>query len=52
MSRTLASKEDVAKLEAKLVAMIADTKVELLRWMFLFWVGQIAIVAGLIRFMR
>ena len=30
---------------------IAATRVELIRWSFLFWIGQVAAVAGLLAFM-
>jgi hypothetical protein len=30
---------------------IAGTRVEFLRWSFLFWVGQVAVIAGLLAFM-
>ena len=30
---------------------MATTRVELLKWSFLFWVGQVAAVAGLLAFM-
>ena len=30
---------------------IASTRAELLKWSFLFWVGQVAAVAGLLAFM-
>lgn len=40
----LATKEDVARLDIK----IADTKSELIRWMFIFWVGQVAATFGFI----
>ena len=35
---------DVSKLETKL----ADTKSELLRWMFVFWVGQVAATIAIV----
>jgi hypothetical protein len=30
---------------------LADVRVELLKWSFLFWVGQVAAMAGLLAFM-
>jgi hypothetical protein len=30
---------------------ISDTRVELLKWSFLFWLGQVAAIAGLLGFM-
>ena len=40
----LATKEDVARAETK----IETSKAELLRWMFVFWIGQVAAMFGLI----
>ncbi|MBF0553626.1 MAG: hypothetical protein HQK96_03615 [Nitrospirae bacterium] len=40
--KDLATKEDLAKLETKLVEKIGDTKAETLKWMFIFWAGQLA----------
>ncbi len=37
------TKEDVAKLEAK----IADTKAEMIKWMFIFWIGSIGVLSGI-----
>jgi len=43
-SSTLATKEDVSKLETKM----AENKVEMIKWMFIFWIGQIAATFGFI----
>ncbi len=37
--QTLATKED-----------IANTKAELIKWMFIFWMGQVFVVAGLLAY--
>jgi len=42
--QTLATKEDFARLDIK----IAETKAELIKWMFIFWIGQITVIAGLL----
>lgn len=42
----LATKEDIYKIEVKL----ADTKSEIIKWMFIFWIGQIAVTLGIIYF--
>ena len=42
----LATKEDIARLDVK----IAETKAELIKWMFIFWVGQIAVMAGILAY--
>ena len=36
---------------ASVRAEIATTRVELLKWSFAFWVGQVAVMAGLLSFM-
>jgi hypothetical protein len=43
-SQTLATKDDVAKLDIK----ISETKSELIKWMFIFWIGQIVATFGFI----
>lgn len=43
-SEILATKGDVAKLDVK----ITETKAELIKWMFIFWIGQIAVTFGFI----
>lgn len=43
-SKTLATKEDIALTKT----LIADTKAELIKWMFIFWIGQIAATFGFI----
>jgi hypothetical protein len=42
----LATKEDVLKLEVK----ISDIKSEIIKWMFIFWIGQIAVLLALVYF--
>ena len=41
----------MADLRVSLRQDLADTRVELLRWSFLFWIGQVAVVASLLAFM-
>ena len=43
-----ALKEDIAKLEGRLDVKIGDVKAEMIKWMFIFWMGQVAITVGLI----
>ena len=40
----LTTKEDLFKLEVKL----SETKSEIIKWMFIFWVGQIAITLAIV----
>ena len=36
--------EEIGKLESK----ITDTKAELIKWMFIFWVGQVGVMLGIL----
>ena len=40
----LTTKEDLFKLEVKL----SETKSEIIKWMFIFWVGQIAVTLAIV----
>ncbi len=40
----LATKDDTARRDIK----IADTKLDLIKWMFIFWIGQVAATFGFI----
>ncbi len=42
----LSTKEDLAKLRTEL----ANTKAEIIKWMFIFWIGQVAVVAGMLAY--
>lgn len=42
------TKEDVAKLEAKLEIKISETKSEIIKWMFIFWIGTIGVLSGIL----
>jgi len=45
--------EEIARLEVRLSTQIAGTRADLIRWMFIFWVGQIGtLVALLFAFLR
>jgi uncharacterized membrane-anchored protein YhcB (DUF1043 family) len=44
-------REEMAQVESSLRVDIANTRSELLKWAFLFWVGQAATVAGLMALM-
>ena len=43
--------EELAQLRVTLVREIHDGRVETFKWAFLFWIGQVAAVAGLLAFM-
>jgi len=42
---------DMALLRQDFTRDLAGVRVELLKWSFLFWVGQVAAIAGLLAFM-
>jgi hypothetical protein len=42
-------KTSIADLRTELSTKIADSKVEMIKWMFLFWIGQAATTAALIK---
>ena len=43
-----ATKDDLAKEIARLDNKIGETKSELIKWMFIFWIGQVAVTFGFI----
>lgn len=45
--RGLATKEDLANLRAKLLQEIAHVRADLLKWMFVFWIGQVGVISGI-----
>ena len=49
-TNVFSTKEDLAKLEGKLESKIADTKSEIVKWMFIFWIGQLASFIGIAKF--
>ncbi len=45
----LATKEDIHQLKgniSNLEVKIADSKAEMIKWMFIFWIGQVAVTVG------
>lgn len=49
----LASKEDLANLKTELMVQIEKTRSDIIKWMFIFWAGQIgALIAILEIFFR
>jgi len=40
----LSTKEDLARLDTK----VSDTKSDIIKWMFIFWLGQIGATIGII----
>jgi hypothetical protein len=41
------TKEDIVKMEARLETKIADSKSEMIKWMFIFWVGSVGVLSGI-----
>lgn len=46
--KTLVTKEDLAKLEMSLNKTFVGVETAMFRWMFIFWIGQIAATFGFI----
>jgi hypothetical protein len=44
----LATKDDLAAVELKLTEKIAESKADTIKWMFIFWVGQLIATFGFI----
>ncbi|RME44497.1 MAG: hypothetical protein D6791_13035 [Chloroflexi bacterium] len=38
----------ITEVEARLQTQLAETKADLIRWMFIFWVGQLATILGVL----
>lgn len=45
----LAGKEDLANLKAELMVQIEKTRSDIIKWMFLFWIGQLASLTAIIK---
>jgi hypothetical protein len=43
--------EEIGGLRAEMARQFADLRVELLKWSFLFWIGQFAAVSGMMAFL-
>ena len=46
-----ADRNEVVDGFARIATQMADMKVEILRWSFAFWLGQVAVMAALLAFM-
>ena len=40
--------ETEARLDGKIDSKLSETKAELIKWMFLFWVGQVGVIIGIL----
>jgi hypothetical protein len=49
LSKTLMTKQDGADLRGDLRAEMANFKAEIIKWMFLFWIGQIAVTTAIFK---
>jgi len=47
VTQKAATKEDLALLEQRLKLEIAELKSDLIKWMFGFWIGNIAVLTGI-----
>jgi len=46
-TQTLATKEELLKMKSELEAKISETKVDLIKWMFAFWVTLVLMIVGI-----
>ena len=44
----MATKGDLEKLEERFERRLAETKTDIIKWMFIFWVGQVASIVGIL----
>jgi hypothetical protein len=44
----LATKEDLAEVKGELKAQMSDNKADIIKWSFIFWVGQVIATFGFI----
>lgn len=45
--KVVATKEDIANLRTELKTDIANSKAEMIKWMFIFWIGTIGVLSGI-----
>jgi len=45
-------KEDMAKMKGELTTVIAETKADIIKWMFIFWAGQLAAMFAFLKFFK
>ncbi len=41
-------RDEMAEMNANLLAKIAQSQADLIKWMFIFWVGQIGVLVGIL----
>jgi hypothetical protein len=47
----LATKQDLAELKGELRVEMANHKAEIIKWMFIFWIGQLAAMVAIAEFL-
>jgi len=45
--KVLATKEDIANLRTELKTDIANSTADMIKWMFIFWLGSIGVLSGI-----
>jgi len=46
--KTLATKDDLASVKYDLGKEISETKADMIKWMFIFWIGQVAAMLAIV----
>ncbi|MFI5139675.1 MAG: hypothetical protein ACHQIM_17775 [Sphingobacteriales bacterium] len=46
--KTLATKDDLASVKYDLGKEIGETKADMIKWMFIFWIGQVAAMLAIV----
>lgn len=44
-------KDEISQFRVEVVERISDLRFDLLKWMFLFWIGQLAALTGILSFL-
>jgi hypothetical protein len=52
LTKRLMTKQDGADLRAELRTEMASHKAEIIKWMFLFWIGQMAATAAIVKLLH
>ncbi len=52
LTKRLMTKQDGADLRAELRTEMANFKAEIIKWMFLFWIGQMAATAAIVKLLQ
>ena len=52
LTKRLMTNEDGADLRAEIRTVMANHKAEIIKWMFLFWIGQMAATAAIVKLLQ